>query len=93
VLPNLAGSLIVAATLTMAGAILAESALSYLGFGVQSPDTSLGLLVSQGQDAAQTRPWLFWYPGAVIVLVVLCVNFVGDGLRDAVDPHVARRGR
>jgi peptide/nickel transport system permease protein len=91
VLPNLAGTLVVAATITMAGAILAESALSYLGFGVQSPDTSLGLLVSEGQNAAQTRPWLFWFPGLVIVLIVLCVNFVGDGLRDAFDPQQDER--
>jgi peptide/nickel transport system permease protein len=87
VLPNIVGAVVVSATLTMAGAVLAESTLSYLGFGVQSPDTSLGLLVSAGQTAAQTRPWLFWFPGGTILVLVLCVHVVGDALRDAFDPH------
>ncbi|MGH9138538.1 MAG: ABC transporter permease [Acidimicrobiales bacterium] len=87
VLPNIAGSIIVSATLTMAGAILLETTLSFLGLGVQTPDTSLGKLVADGQSAAVTRPWLFYFPGLVIVVIVLCVNFIGDGLRDAFDPH------
>jgi peptide/nickel transport system permease protein len=86
-LPNAMGSIIVSATLTMAAAILLETALSFLGFGVQSPDTSLGKLVADGQAAATTRPWLFYFPGLVIVVIVLCVNFVGDGLRDALAPR------
>ena len=71
----------------MAGAILLESALSYLGFGVQPPDTSLGKIVSDNQAAFSTRPWLFWWPGIFIIAIALCVNFIGDGLRDAFDPR------
>jgi ABC-type dipeptide/oligopeptide/nickel transport system permease subunit len=89
-LPNVVGTIIVSATLTMAAAILLETALSYLGLGVRTPDTSLGLLVSNGQTAAQTRPWLFYFPGLFIIVIVLCVNFIGDGLRDAFDPKQNR---
>jgi ABC-type dipeptide/oligopeptide/nickel transport system permease subunit len=89
-LPNIVGSIIVAATLTMAAAILIETTLSYLGLGIKVPDTSLGLLVSDGQSAAQTRPWLFYFPGLFIIVIVLCVNFIGDGLRDAFDPRQTR---
>lgn len=86
VLPNAMGSIIVNATLVVAAAILAETALSYIGLGIQPPDTSLGLLVSYGEGAATTRPWLFYIPGLFIVIIVLAVNFVGDGLREAFDP-------
>jgi len=89
-LPNAMGSIIVSATLTMAAAILLETALTFLGFGVQSPDTSLGKLVADGQTAATTRPWLFYFPGLFIVVIVLCVNFVGEGLRDAFAPRRPR---
>ena len=75
----------------MSGAILLETGLSYLGFGVVSPDVSLGLLISQYQDSFTTRPWLFWYPGIFIIIIALCVNFIGDGLRDAFDPRQRRR--
>ena len=91
-LPNVVGSVAVSATLTMSASILAETTLSYLGFGVRAPDTSLGLLVADGQQAAHTRPWLFYFPGLVIILIVLCVNFVGEGVRDAFDPKSSRRG-
>ena len=74
-------------TLTMSAAILTETALSYLGVGVKAPDTSLGLLISQNQQAFSTRPWLFWFPGMFIVLICLSINFIGDGLRDAFDPR------
>lgn len=90
ILPNVVGSIIVAATLTMAAAILIETALSYLGLGIKAPDTSLGLLVSEGQTSAQTRPWLFYFPGLFIIMIVLCINFIGDGLRDAFDPKQTR---
>ena len=73
------------------GAILLESALSYLGFGVQSPDTSLGKIVSDNQAAFSTRPWLFWWPGIFIIAIALCVNFIGDGLRDAFDPRQKKK--
>jgi peptide/nickel transport system permease protein len=87
ILPNAVGVIVVNATLLMAGAILLESALSYLGFGVQAPDTSLGKIVSDNQAAFSTRPWLFWWPGIFIIAIALCVNFIGDGLRDAFDPR------
>ena len=89
-LPNIIGTVIVAATLTMALAILAESALSFIGLGIRPPDTSLGLLVSENATAARTRPWLFYFPGLVIIVIVMCVNFIGDGLRDAFDPKQNR---
>jgi ABC-type dipeptide/oligopeptide/nickel transport system permease subunit len=89
-LPNALGSIIVNATILVAIAILLETALSYLGFGVRPPDTSLGLLVSEAQTAVQTRPWLFFFPGLFIILIVLTINFIGDGLRDALDPQQRR---
>jgi ABC-type dipeptide/oligopeptide/nickel transport system permease subunit len=90
ILPNTLGTIIVNATLTISAAIILETALSFLGFGVQSPDTSLGKLISDYQAAFQTRPWLFWWPGLFIVAIALSVNFVGDGLRDAFDPKQTR---
>jgi peptide/nickel transport system permease protein len=75
----------------MSGAILLETALSYLGFGVVPPDVSLGRLISDYQESFTTRPWLFWYPGIFIVTIALCINFIGDGLRDAFDPRQRRR--
>lgn len=90
IMPNTVGVITVAATLSVATAILLETALSYLGFGVRAPDTSLGLLVSTYQNAFTTRPWLFWWPGLFIVVIALCVNFIGDGLRDAFDPRQNR---
>ncbi len=89
-LPNVVGTVIVNATLTISAAILTETALSFVGVGVQPPDTSLGLLVSQYQSASQTRPWLFWWPGLCIISIALTVNFIGDGLRDAFDPKQTR---
>jgi ABC-type dipeptide/oligopeptide/nickel transport system permease subunit len=89
-LPNAAGSIIVNATITVAVAILLETALSYLGLGIRPPDTSLGLLISAGQQAATTRPWLFYFPGLIIVIIALTINFIGDGLRDAFDPTQTR---
>ncbi len=91
ILPNAVGVIIVAGTLLMSGAILLESALSYLGFGVQSPDVSLGLLISKYQDTFTVSPWLFWWPGLFIISIALCINFIGDGLRDAFDPRQKRR--
>ncbi len=90
ILPNSLGTIIVNATLTIASAILLETALSFLGFGVQEPDTSLGKLISSYQTAFSTRPWLFWWPGLFIIAIALSVNFIGDGLRDAFDPKQTR---
>ena len=91
ILPNAVGVIIVSVTLLMSGAILLETALSYLGFGVVFPDVSLGLLISKYQDAFVTQPWLFWYPGLFIIGIALSINFIGDGLRDAFDPRQRRR--
>ena len=88
--PNAMAVVIVNATLLVAGGVLGETALSFFGFGIQSPDTSLGLLVSAGQGAVLTRPWLFYFPGLFIILFALSVNFIGDGLRDAFDPTQTR---
>ena len=87
ILPTALGTIVVNATLLISAAILLETALSFLGFGVRPPDTSLGLLVSEFQNALSTRPWLFWIPGMFILAIALCVNFLGDGLRDAIDPR------
>lgn len=92
IMPNMASILIIDATITVGTAILAETGLSYFGFGVQPPDVSLGTLIASGTDSALTFPWLFLFSGGLLVLTVLAVNFVGDGLRDAFDP-TAVRGR
>ena len=90
ILPNCLGPIIVNGTLVVAGAILTETALSYLGFGIQPPDVSLGSLIGDGVAAAGTRWWLFYPPGMFLLLFCLAVNFVGDGLRDAFDPQQSR---
>ena len=90
ILPNAIGVIIVNATLLMAAAILIETALSFLGYGVKAPDTSLGKIISENQVAFSTRPWLFWWPGVFIISIALCINFIGDGLRDAFDPRQRR---
>ncbi|MGB3414451.1 MAG: ABC transporter permease [Microbacteriaceae bacterium] len=90
ILPNTVGTIIVNTTLLMSAAVLLETSLSFLGFGILSPDVSLGSLISTYQGAFQTRPWLFWIPGVLIVLLTLCINFIGDGLRDAFDPRQRR---
>jgi ABC-type dipeptide/oligopeptide/nickel transport system permease subunit len=90
ILPNSVSVIIVTATLAVAAGILLETALSFLGLGIQLPEISLGNLVSLYQTAMQTRPWLFWWPGLFIVAIALSVNFIGDGLRDAFDPRQTR---
>lgn len=90
ILPNAMGVVIVSTTLLIAVAIILETSLSFLGFGIRSPEVSLGLLISANESAFQTRPWLFWWPAFFIVLLSLLVNFVGDGLRDAFDPRQKR---
>jgi len=92
-LPNATGAIIVQATLNIATAILAEAALSFVGLGVQPPDTSLGLLVNQARSAVETRPWLFYWPGVMIIAIALTISFIGDGLRDAFDPRQTRQRR
>jgi ABC-type dipeptide/oligopeptide/nickel transport system permease subunit len=89
ILPNTLGPVIVNGTLSVATAILVEAALSFLGFGIKPPTPSLGVLIQGGQTNPQ-QWWLTIFPGITIVLIVLCVNFVGDGLRDALDPQQRR---
>jgi peptide/nickel transport system permease protein len=89
ILPNTLGPVVVSMTLAVATAILIEAALSFLGFGIKPPTPSLGVLVASGQTNPQ-QWWLTIFPGLTLVLIVLCVNFVGDGLRDALDPTQRR---
>ena len=89
-LPNCLGPIIVNATLVVAAAILVEAALSFLGFGIQPPHAALGKLISDGQGEGFDLWWLVTFPGLVIVIIALCINFVGDGLRDAFDPTQRR---
>lgn len=86
-LPNSLGPVIVAATITVSGAILTESALSYLGLGVQPPQATWGNMLRFAQDQMGTAPWTAIFPGLMIFLVSIAINFVGDGLRDAFDPR------
>jgi peptide/nickel transport system permease protein len=86
VVPNVASLLIIDAALNVAAAILAETGLSFLGFGIQPPDVSLGTLIADGTQSATTFPWVFLFPAGILVLILVCANLTGDGLRDALDP-------
>jgi peptide/nickel transport system permease protein len=86
ILPNVASIIIIDTALNVGVAVLAETGLSFLGFGIQPPDVSLGTLIADGTKSATTFPWLFLFPAGVLVLIILCSNLVGDGLRDALDP-------
>ena len=90
ILPNTIDVIIVNATITIAQAVLLESALSFIGLGVKRPDASLGLIINENKNELVTLPWLFWFPFVFIVLISLSVNFIGDGLRDAFDPRQKR---
>jgi peptide/nickel transport system permease protein len=85
-IPNAIGPIVVSATLTVALALLLEAVLSFLGLGIQPPEVSLGSLINSGQDAATSLPWLFFFPAGFLVITILSINFIGDGLRDALDP-------
>ena len=89
-LPNSMGPIIVNMTLITAGAILTEAALSFLGFGIKPPTPALGKLIAEGETQMQTQWWLVVFPGLTIVAIVMCINFIGDGLRDALDPTQRR---
>ncbi|MDZ7885986.1 MAG: ABC transporter permease [Mycobacterium sp.] len=93
ILPNVASILIIDTALNVGIAILAETGLSFLGFGVQPPDVSLGTLIADGTRSVTTFPWVFLFPAGVLVLIVLCANLIGDGLRDAIDPAARPRRR
>ena len=86
IVPNLTGPVVIYATLTIPEIIIAESFLSYLGLGVQEPQTSLGTLISAGAPVAEVMPWLLLAPAAVLVTMLFCLTYVGAGLRDALDP-------
>ncbi|MFQ5703532.1 MAG: ABC transporter permease [Gemmatimonadales bacterium] len=86
VLPNTIGPIVVGATLAVGNAIILESSLSFLGLGVQPPTPTWGNMLTDAQATMATNPWLTVFPGLAILLVVLAVNFIGDGLRDALDP-------
>ena len=90
ILPNCVGPIVVNTTLVVAAAILVEAALSFLGFGIQPPESSIGKLIADGQQQGIQTWWLVTFPGLVITAIALCVNFVGDGLRDALDPTQRR---
>jgi peptide/nickel transport system permease protein len=92
VVPNVASILIIDTALNVAAAILAEAGLSYLGFGIQPPDVSLGTLIADSTQSATTFPWVFLFPAGVLMLILVCANVTGDGLRDALDP-ASRGGR
>jgi peptide/nickel transport system permease protein len=87
ILPNSIAPIIVAGTLGVASAILSEAYVSFLGLGVQAPTASWGNLLVSSYNYLQTAPWLWIFPGLLISLTVLSINFVGDGLRDALDPR------
>jgi oligopeptide transport system permease protein len=87
VIPNVVGPVIVYVTLTIPSVILAESFLSFLGLGVQEPLTSWGVLISEGANAMETAPWTLIFPAVFMAVTLFCFNFIGDGLRDALDPR------
>jgi oligopeptide transport system permease protein len=86
VVPNVAGPVMVYVTLTVPGVILTESFLSFLGLGIQEPLTSWGVLISDGADQMETAPWMLLFPALFMAVTLFCFNFIGDGLRDALDP-------
>jgi peptide/nickel transport system permease protein len=92
IIPNAMGPILVGATFGVASAILSESGLSFLGLGVQPPTSSWGQMLNSAQSLSilEKKPWLWVPPGMMILISVLCINFIGDGLRDALDPKLRR---
>ena len=93
ILPNCIGPILVSGTLQMASAIITESGLSFLGFGVQPPTPTWGSILSTAQTHVFRAPWLAIYPGVMIFITVMAINYIGDGLRDAFDPYVIHAGK
>lgn len=93
ILPNISSLLIIDATLAIGAAVIAETGLSFFGFGIRPPDVSLGTLIGDGARMATTYPWTFYSGAGFLVLMVVSINFVGDGLRDALDPTSRSGGR
>ncbi|MCP9757947.1 ABC transporter permease subunit, partial [Aquitalea sp. S1-19] len=86
IVPNLLGIVVIYTTVTVPGVILTESVLSFLGLGVQEPMTSWGVLIEEGTGVMETTPWMLLFPGALLSLTLYCANYIGDGMRDALDP-------
>ena len=86
IIPNVLGPVVVYVTLTVPASILAESFLSFLGLGIQEPLTSWGVLISEGKDQMETAPWMLIFPATFMAVTLFSFNFIGDGLRDALDP-------
>lgn len=93
ILPNCIGPILVSGTLQMAYAIITESGLSYLGFGVQPPTPTWGSILATAQNQVFRAPWIAFYPGLMIFITVMAINYIGDGLRDAFDPYVIHTER
>jgi oligopeptide transport system permease protein len=89
-IPNVLGITIIYATLTVPSVMLLEAVLSFLGFGVQPPMSSLGVLIDEGAKNIEEFSWLLFFPGAVFSFTLFSLNFIGDGLRDALDPKAAK---
>jgi oligopeptide transport system permease protein len=90
VVPNVLGPVVVYTTLTIPGVMLLEAFLSFLGLGVQPPMSSWGILIKEGAESMEAYPWLLIFPGLVLSLTLFSLNFIGDGLRDALDPRLSR---
>ena len=90
ILPNSIGPIVVAATLGMGEAIILEASLSFLGLGIQPPTSTWGSMLNRAQSFLVDAPWITFFPGLLILITVLCINFIGDGLRDALDPYTLR---
>jgi oligopeptide transport system permease protein len=86
IVPNLLGVVVIYTTVTIPGVILTESVLSFLGLGIQEPMTSWGVLIEDGTSVMESAPWMLLFPGALLSITLYCFNFIGDGLRDALDP-------
>lgn len=92
IIPGLSSLLILQFTLGVVGTVMAETGLSFLGFGVKAPDVSLGSLISEGADQVSSSPWLFYFPAATLTLLTVSMALIADGLRDAIDPNSASGG-
>ena len=90
VAPNVLGPIIIYTTLTIPSVILLESFLSFLGLGIQPPESSWGSLISAGVETMEEYPWLLIFPALALSLTLFALNFLGDGLRDALDPRVSK---
>lgn len=86
IVPNLLGIVVIYTTVTVPGVILTESVLSFLGLGIQEPMTSWGVLIQDGTKVMDVSPWILLFPGAMLSITLYCFNFIGDGMRDALDP-------